>query len=70
MTEKKAKKIDWKARLQNPKFMALVGIFVLGIVSKYAPGHETDVRNALEIIGYVAGAGAAVMNPQSDGFHD
>lgn len=70
MKNQKKKGFDWKARLQNPKFMTLVGIFVLGIVSKYAPGHESDVRNALELIGYVAGVGAATMNPTTEGFRD
>lgn len=70
MKQEKKKGFDWQARLSNPKFMALVSIFLLGIVSKYMPGHETDLRNLLEIVGYLAGFGAGVMNPTSEGFRD
>lgn len=67
---KEKKKIDWQARLENPKFMVLVTVFIIGIVSKYSPGSETDVRNFLEVIGYLAGAGAALTNPTTEGFRD
>ncbi len=64
-------KINWKERLSNPAFIALIMFTVVPqIVNRFLPVYLEDVQFFMNIISIIAGGLGFVINPVTKGLSD